>query len=102
MYEGGVRVVGVVSGLGLGQQQVYAGLTHVSDWFSTILHVAGLSHTLPHDSDSINLWPSLINNEESPRTRIIHNIDQDKNRNAWQVDEEIFSNIRIFILCRLW
>ena len=85
-YEGGIRVVGVVSGAGINQPgSTFSGLTHASDWLSTLLHVAGLPHLLPQDSDSINMWPAIRDNLDSPRTRIIHNIDEDKDRNAWQV-----------------
>ena len=43
MYEGGVRVVGLVAapGLGLARGSLYPGLVHVTDWFSTLLSLAG-------------------------------------------------------------
>ena len=43
LYEGGVRVVGLVAapGLGLARGTLYPGLVHVTDWFSTLLSLAG-------------------------------------------------------------
>ena len=43
LYEGGVRVVGLVAapGLGLARGTLYPGLVHVTDWFSTFLSLAG-------------------------------------------------------------
>ena len=43
LYEGGVRVVGLVAapGLGLARGTLYPGLVHVTDWFATLLSLAG-------------------------------------------------------------
>ena len=42
MYEGGVRVVGVLSSPMIQNQgSVFNGLIHVSDWFSSFLNLAG-------------------------------------------------------------
>ena len=102
MYEGGVRVVGVLSSPMIQNKgSVYNGMIHVSDWFSSFLSLAGryltisisnnfllflgLSDEVPEDSNSLDVLPSINNNSKSPRTQIIHNIDEDQSRKTWQV-----------------
>ena len=63
---------------------LYTGLVHVTDWFSSILHLAGLENLIPEDTSSVNVFPSIINMKPSPRSQIIHNIDEDRNIGSWQ------------------
>jgi arylsulfatase A-like enzyme len=42
MYEGGMRVVSVVRGPGLPAGRAWPGLAHATDWFVTLLTLAGL------------------------------------------------------------
>lgn len=39
-------------------------LMHVSDWFSTLTHLAGGS---PYGTDGFDMWKSITQNVESPR-----------------------------------
>jgi len=85
MYEGGVRVVGFVNSPLLSYRgAVHEGLVYVADWFSTLLNLAGLGHSVPEDSDSLDVFPSISSLQKSPRRRIIHVIDEDCEKGHWQ------------------
>ncbi len=62
LWEGGVRGVGLVRGLDLVMSPVAGGVSdelyHISDWFPTILALAGI--TLNDElQNGFNIWPSL-------------------------------------------
>ena len=62
LWEGGIRGIGFVSGgdnITLQRNVVHRGLVHVSDWFPTLLSVAGgnLNGTKP--LDGVNQWRSI-------------------------------------------
>ena len=72
-----MRVISVVSSpLLTTPGQVYPGLVHVTDWFSSILHLAGVGQNVPQDSNSLNVFPAIMTGSASPRAQIIHNIDE--------------------------
>lgn len=60
LWEGGVRGVGFVHGAGLDNVvgTVYKDIIHISDWFPTLVHLAGLS-TSGLDLDSYDVWHAL-------------------------------------------
>ena len=64
--------------------QVYPGMVHVTDWFSSILHLAGVGEAVPQDSNSLNVFPSIVAGSASPRHQIVHNIDEDQEKGSWQ------------------
>jgi len=78
LWEGGVRGVGFVHGKMLQRTGVKCKeLFHVTDWYPTLLHLAGISEdssALP--LDGFNIWSSLSEGAASPRTEILHNIDE--------------------------
>lgn len=83
-WDGGVRVL---AGLGGGllpparRGKTWSGLAHTADWFRTLTEgVAGLpsfgkNTTGPVPDDSINLWSALVQDAESPRTQVIHQVE---------------------------
>ena len=74
-----MRVISVVSSpLLTSPGQVYPGLVHVTDWFSSILHLAGVGQNVSQDSTSLslNVFPAIMTGSASPRAQIIHNIDE--------------------------
>ena len=75
LWEGGIKSVGFVnSKLIKKPERIHKGLTHVSDWFPTIAHLAEASvETIP--LDGVNQWASISENKPSLRTEILHNID---------------------------
>eukprot|EP00035_Acanthoeca_spectabilis_P004375 m.102768 g.102768 ORF g.102768 m.102768 type:complete len:689 (-) comp12550_c0_seq2:128-2194(-) len=81
-WEGGLRVVGAVSGGALPAScdgGVADGLVHICDWHATFAHLAGvtINATGPRPLDSINVWPHLAScgAQPSPRTALLHHYD---------------------------
>ena len=81
-YEGGVRVTAFVSGGALPSERrgsTWSGLSHASDWYRTLVEgVAGA--TVPPDTgptpvDGFNIFPSLISGSASPRSEVIHQVN---------------------------
>ena len=53
-------------------------MIYITDWFSTLLGLAGLQP--PGFTDSINMWHSLSRGQRSDRKEIIHNMDFNSRR----------------------
>lgn len=77
LWEGGVKGVGFVYGKPIKKQGVtHNGLLHVSDWLPTILSATEcpvVAGTPP--LDGFNQWKAITQEQPSPRTEILHNID---------------------------
>lgn len=77
LWEGGVRGAGLIwSPLIKERQRVGKQLIHISDWLPTLLTAAGGNVSeLIESIDGKNIWNQLVSDEPSPRTEILHNID---------------------------
>ena len=76
LWEGGCRANGFVhSPLLKTTGYEYRGLVHVSDWFPTLLTLAGGDLADHPGLDGHAVWEAITTNGPSPRTELLHNID---------------------------
>lgn len=88
LWEGGVRGAGLIWGRMLNKtKRVSNQMMHISDWFPTLLHVAGMDATKLPNIDGINMWEALSNDISSPRNEILHNIDDIWGSSSLMVDQ---------------
>nr|XP_039271600.1 arylsulfatase I-like [Styela clava] len=90
LWEGGVKGVGFLHGKPLGVHGVtHNQLLHVSDWLPTLLAATqcpAVNGT--QNFDGMNQWKAILQEEPSPRTEILHNIDPRYDRNKDQLSSE--------------
>lgn len=76
LWEGGVRGTGVLWSSKLPKTRISNQMMHVCDWLPTLYAAAGGDlNNLRENLDGFNIWDSFLNDLPSPRTEILHNID---------------------------
>eukprot|EP00090_Calanus_glacialis_P012886 TRINITY_DN21515_c0_g1_i1.p1 TRINITY_DN21515_c0_g1~~TRINITY_DN21515_c0_g1_i1.p1 ORF type:complete len:501 (-),score=111.45 TRINITY_DN21515_c0_g1_i1:46-1548(-) len=89
VYEGGVRVPAFLHGPPLTDHMnaepgyTSTALTHITDWFPTLLKLAG--HNLTTKTDGVDLWPAISSGGKSARTSMVYNIDMDDQSETFQM-----------------
>jgi arylsulfatase A-like enzyme len=78
VYEGGVHTCAFAAW----EDHIKAGtttnaLSHISDWYPTLLHLAGASLEQKLTLDGKDIWPCLTGAKPSPRTEILMNATPD-------------------------
>ena len=92
LWEGGLKGVGFVhSPLIEHRGTVNSGLIHISDWFPTILELAG-GNTTGLNLDGFDVWKTIINGEPSPRQEIILNINPQAEKRGFRLNISNFDN----------
>jgi len=98
-WEGGIKGIGfVTSPLIKNGGTVNNGFMHVSDWFPTLVGLAG-GDTAGLNLDGFDVWQSISNGDPSPRTELLHNIDPLETRgsrlNISNFDNRVAAAIRV-------
>lgn len=86
LWEGGVRGIGFITGGSVipdhRRGKVWDGMAHGTDWFVSLLTIAGVAPELirertgPLPPDGLDVLTAAIGNRSSPRTELVHNIDE--------------------------
>nr|UNO37575.1 GSS-like protein [Psylliodes laticollis] len=75
-WEGGNRNLAAIwSPLIQKSRRVSNHLMHITDWLPTFYSIAGLNKTQIPDIDGLDTWESISKDKESPRTKMVYNID---------------------------
>ncbi|XP_020507486.3 arylsulfatase I [Labrus bergylta] len=95
-WEGGIKAVGFVHSPLLKRKGVVSkALIHVSDWFPTLLGLAGAMKS--NDSlDGHNVWRTISEGLVSPRTEILLNIDPVSRKPGEPYDKALFNGFGIW------
>ncbi|XP_067209079.1 arylsulfatase B-like isoform X2 [Linepithema humile] len=76
LWEGGVRGAGLIWSPRLVRPgRVSRQMIHITDWLPTLLTAAGGDPSNLTSIDGMDLWNALSEDTESPRTNVLHNID---------------------------
>ncbi|XP_078355623.1 arylsulfatase I-like [Oculina patagonica] len=89
LWEGGVRGVAFVHSAMIAKKgRVSYDLMDATDWLPTFYHLAGGDVTKIQDKiDGMNVWDTIAQGAQSPRSEVLHNIDPIRKFAAIRVDQ---------------
>jgi len=77
LYEGGVRVVAIASWPGkIKAKTVVTDVLHVTDMYTTLIKLAGVSTEQPEKLDGMDQWPTLADGRPGARKEILINVEE--------------------------
>ena len=83
LWEGGTRAASFVHSPLLGRPgRVSRAVIHVTDWFPTVLRLAGAPAEAEDELDGVDQWEAISQGEPSARTELVYNIDVEKRPSA--------------------
>ncbi|WP_245749417.1 arylsulfatase B [Gemmobacter aquatilis] len=74
-YEGGTRVAALMNWPGRIQASEVTGMMHVVDMLPTLASAAGASLAQSKPLDGIDMWATISQGGQTPRTSMIYNVD---------------------------
>ncbi|GFR73116.1 arylsulfatase B [Elysia marginata] len=93
LWEGGVRGVAFVTGgknIVLDRGAVNRELMHVTDWFPTLVGVAGGDFNGTKPLDGVDQWDSLSTGASTTRKWVLHNIDSKNKKKGKKLFPDTF------------
>lgn len=75
LYEGGTRVCAFVNWPGHVRRGVVEGMIHVVDMYPTLAGLAEASTKKCKPLDGMNVWPTIAEDADSPRTEVVYNVE---------------------------
>ena len=80
VFEGGTLVPAFIHSQLLSKTgMVSRQMMHITDWLPSLMTAAGVTNNrfedIKWDIDGIDVWKAVINDEVSPRTEVVYNID---------------------------
>ncbi len=80
LFDGGIKVDSFIYSSGLIDDEfvgtTYSNLMHISDWFPTVLSLAGIEYTAPsgYELDGFDHSDSMFDDADAPRSLLLHNM----------------------------
>ena len=88
LWEGGVRGASFVwSPLLKSAPRVSKQMMNIQDWLPTLFSAVGGKSNHLDNMDGMDMWDALSRNTESPRSLMLHNIDEERLISAVRVGE---------------